>query len=58
MNRARNALQRARGIAKTTAGRITGRRRTMMQGRVERAKADVKDDLLDAKKSVRRPRRS
>lgn len=58
MNRAKNTLQRASGRAKELTGRLTGKRRTTLRGRLTQGKADVKDDALDAKKSARKLKRS
>jgi len=49
VSRTRNAFQRAKGKVRVVAGRLTGRRRTVIRGRVDQAKADLKDGVEDLK---------
>jgi len=55
-NRLSNTAQYWGGRAKETLGRLSGNRRTRYEGKLDQAKANVKDAGLDVRKAFRRRR--
>lgn len=55
-NRLSNTAQYWGGRAKEALGRLSGNRRTQYEGKLDQAKANVKDAGLDVRKAFRRRR--
>lgn len=55
-NRLSNTAQYWGGRAKETLGRLSGNRRTRYEGKLDQAKANVKDAGLDVRNAFRRRR--
>jgi uncharacterized protein YjbJ (UPF0337 family) len=51
--RIKNASRRTIGRMKVAAGRIGGRRRTMIRGRADQAKADLRDDTENVRQDAK-----
>ncbi|MHA7650002.1 CsbD family protein [Mycobacterium sp. ML4] len=56
-NRLSNAARYWGGRAKESIGRLSGNRRTQYEGKLDQAKANVKDTGLDVRNAFRRRRR-
>lgn len=55
-NRLSNSAQYWGGRVKETLGRLSGNRRTQYEGKLDQAKANVKDTGLDVRNAFRRRR--